>query len=73
MIGHTQSNIIRTAPPPVKSVVEEELASAPAATVSLFPEPTPSQSHHNHTDLISSNHNTTDDASKVQVQVKQDT
>jgi len=74
MIGHAQSNIIRTAPPPAKSVVvEEELAPAPAATVSLLPLPTPSQSHHNHTDLISSDHNTTDDASKVQVQVKQDT
>lgn len=72
MIGHTQSNIIRTAPLPAKSVVEDELAPAPAATVSLLPLPTSSHSHHNQTDLILSNRNSTDyDASKVQVQVKQ--
>lgn len=76
MMRHTH-NEIRTAEEAAKSLDEEELAPAPTpATVSL-PLPLPtlkgSQSHHNHTLIIRSNFNSSDDASKVQVQVKQTT
>ncbi|CAL5205362.1 unnamed protein product [Lathyrus oleraceus] len=63
MNGHTQNNIITATPPrpppPDKLVVEEEeLAPAPAA----------SYHNHNHSALIRSSGNITDeDASKVQV------